>query len=261
MYAQAVRRCASARLISRAHKVVQNDIQAQSNAICALKTNCNIAKPADKGGAIVIQTRTDYCKEAYQQLNNQEHYRQLPSILCTLILQTSCAGDFFCLPKIHKTNTPECSIISGNGTLCVNLTGYADSILEPIVQGTPSFYCYTADFLHFDMPLQKNTMPSSEDRHRIQLIMYPTFQYFREAEKLHHVLRSLQHVIDDDDHLAKIIPTNSLVTFKQTPNLKQTIVCSKLPSLQDNMDHNTRQPCHGNLCNTCQIIDINITIT
>eukprot|EP00061_Rhincodon_typus_P009620 g33257.t1 len=80
MYAQAVRRCVNTRLISRAPEVPQNVTQAQHNAIRVRKTNVNIIiKPADKGGAIVIQNRTDYCKEAYQQLNNQEHYRQLPA--------------------------------------------------------------------------------------------------------------------------------------------------------------------------------------
>eukprot|EP00061_Rhincodon_typus_P009949 g33842.t1 len=32
-------------------------------------------------------------------------------------------------------------------------------------------------------------------------------QYFPGVQKLHHVLRSLQHIIDDDEHLAKIFPT------------------------------------------------------
>eukprot|EP00061_Rhincodon_typus_P017302 g45939.t1 len=41
----------------------------------------------------------------------------------------------------------------------------------------------------------------------------------------------------------------------------QTIACGKLPSLQDNVDHNTTQPCHGNVCKTCQIIDLDTTIT
>eukprot|EP00061_Rhincodon_typus_P007067 g28363.t1 len=81
-------------------------------------------------------------------------------------------------------------------------------------------------------------------------------QYFLAAEKLHHVLRSLQHIIDDDEHLAKIFPT-----FKQPPNLKQAIVQSKLLSLQDNIDHNSIQRCHGNCCKTCQIIDMDTTIT
>eukprot|EP00061_Rhincodon_typus_P015880 g43805.t1 len=34
----------------------------------------------------------------------------------------------------------------------------------------------------------------------------------------------------------------------------------KLPSLQDSIDHNTIQPCYGNLCNSCQIINIDKTI-
>eukprot|EP00061_Rhincodon_typus_P009810 g33598.t1 len=84
-------------------------------------------------------------------------------------------------------------------------------------------------------------------------------QYFPGAEKLHHVLRNPQHIINDDEHLAKIFPTPPLLIFKQPPNLKQTIVQSKLPSLQDNVDHNTIPPCHGNLCKTCQITDMDIT--
>ncbi|XP_072373225.1 uncharacterized protein [Scyliorhinus torazame] len=80
-------------------------------------------------------------------------------------------------------------------------------------------------------------------------------QYFPGAEKLRHLLHSLQHVIDEDEHLATVIPTPPLFAFKQPHNLKQTIVCSKLPN------HDTTQPCHGNLCKTCQIIDMGTTIT
>eukprot|EP00061_Rhincodon_typus_P002612 g18005.t1 len=72
-------------------------------------------------------------------------------------------------------------------------------------------------------------------------------QYISGMEKLHHVLRNLQHVIDDDKHLAKIFPMPPLLAFKQPPNLKQTTVRSKLPNLQDNINHNTTQSCHGNL--------------
>eukprot|EP00061_Rhincodon_typus_P003389 g19965.t1 len=86
-------------------------------------------------------------------------------------------------------------------------------------------------------------------------------QYFPAVEKLCHVLHSLQHIIDDDEHLTNIFPMPPLLAFKQPPNLKQTIVCSKLPSLQDNINHNTVQPCHGNLCKTCQITDMDTTIT
>eukprot|EP00061_Rhincodon_typus_P003441 g20084.t1 len=86
-------------------------------------------------------------------------------------------------------------------------------------------------------------------------------QYFPGAEKLRHVLRSLQHIIDDDEHLARIFPMTPLLAFKQLPNLIQTIVHNKLPSCQDNIDHNTIQLCHGNFCKTCQIIDMDSTIT
>eukprot|EP00061_Rhincodon_typus_P018375 g47527.t1 len=66
-------------------------------------------------------------------------------------------------------------------------------------------------------------------------------QYIPREERLRHVLRNLQHVIDDDKHLAKIVPMPTLLAFKQPPNLKLTIVC-----LQDNINHNTTQPCHSN---------------
>ncbi|XP_072433467.1 uncharacterized protein [Chiloscyllium punctatum] len=82
-------------------------------------------------------------------------------------------------------------------------------------------------------------------------------QYFPGAEKLRHVLRDLQHIINEDEHLAKTFPTPPLLTFKQTPNLKQIIVCSKLPSSQDN----SIQPCHGRRCKTCQSVDTDTAIT
>eukprot|EP00061_Rhincodon_typus_P000729 g12587.t1 len=75
-------------------------------------------------------------------------------------------------------------------------------------------------------------------------------QYFPRSEKLLQVLHSLQHIIDDNEHLVRIFPTFPLLTFKQPPNLKQTIAHSKLPNLQDNINHNTIQHCHGNLCKT-----------
>ncbi|XP_072422902.1 uncharacterized protein [Chiloscyllium punctatum] len=132
------------------------------------KPNDNIViKPTDKG---VIQNRTDYCKEVYRQLNNQEHYRQLPadltkehtrelntlirtldpvlqSSLHTLILCTSHVGDFYCLPKVHKANIPGRPIMSGNGTLCENLSSCVEGILKPSTQGISSFCRDTTDFL------------------------------------------------------------------------------------------------------------------
>eukprot|EP00061_Rhincodon_typus_P016330 g44493.t1 len=84
-------------------------------------------------------------------------------------------------------------------------------------------------------------------------------QYFPGVEKLHHVLHSLQGDIDDNEHVTKIVLTPPLLIFKQPPNLKQTVTRSKLASLQDNVDHNIIQPCHGILCKTCHI-DMDTTI-
>eukprot|EP00061_Rhincodon_typus_P014201 g41085.t1 len=111
-----------------------------------------------------------------------------------------------------------------------------------------------------DVPQRKTVMTSSGDETVYNTVSF-VIQYFLGAEKLRHVLRSLQHVIDDDEHLGKIIPMPPLLAFKQPPNLKQIIVRSKLSSLQDNIDHNTIQPCHGNLCKTCQRFDMDTTIT
>eukprot|EP00061_Rhincodon_typus_P010579 g34970.t1 len=59
---------------------------------------------------------------------------------------------------------------------------------------------------------------------------------------------------------ANILPRPS-PHLKQQPNLKKTIVRSKLPSLQENSNYDNKQPCYGNLCKTCQIIDMDTTIT
>eukprot|EP00061_Rhincodon_typus_P009994 g33922.t1 len=151
-----------------------------------------LIKPADKGGAIVIQNRMDYCKEVYRQLNNQEHYRQLPAkptkehtcqlnrgietfdpvlqnILCTLIPCTSHVGDYYCLPKIHKANTPGRPIIPVNGTLRENLSGYVESILKCIVQRTPGFCCDTTDFLQKLAPTDQSNQEYSSSQWMFQL--------------------------------------------------------------------------------------------
>ncbi|XP_060706933.1 uncharacterized protein LOC132832794 [Hemiscyllium ocellatum] len=53
-------------------------------------------------------------------------------------------------------------------------------------------------------------------------------QYFPGVEKLRHVLRDLQHIINEDEHLSKTLPTPPLLALKQPPNLKQIIVRSRV---------------------------------
>eukprot|EP00061_Rhincodon_typus_P003588 g20462.t1 len=108
-----------------------------------------------------------------------------------------------------------------------------------------------------NVPQQKNRndLLTSQTQEMNDTVPFFIIQYFPRAVRLCRVLCSLQH-IDDNEHLAKIILTPPLLAFKQPANLKQTIVRSKLPSLQDNIDHNTTQSCHGNICKTCQIINM-----
>ncbi|XP_043542722.1 uncharacterized protein LOC122548258 [Chiloscyllium plagiosum] len=67
----------------------------------------------------------------------------------------------------------------------------------------------------------------------------------------------LQQIIDEDEHLTKTLPAPPLLAFKRPPNLKQIMVRSKPPRLQDN---DTVQPCHGNRCKMYQSIDMDNTI-
>eukprot|EP00061_Rhincodon_typus_P007301 g28874.t1 len=77
-------------------------------------------------------------------------------------------------------------------------------------------------------------------------------QYIPGVEKLRHVLCSLQHITDDDEHLVKVFPTSPLLTFKQLQNLKQTIVVLKAGKFAANNQPQYYTSSHGNLCKTCK---------
>ena len=54
---------------------INND---QAKAVKELSSNVDIViKPADKGGATIIQNRSDYVEEGLRQLSDQNHYRRL----------------------------------------------------------------------------------------------------------------------------------------------------------------------------------------
>ncbi|CAM5130490.1 unnamed protein product [Natator depressus] len=129
-----------------------------------------IIKKADKGGAVVIMNRSEYEREAAQQLSNTTFYKPLPSdptesyqkqlqhLLKKLPekaqdqMRTDTPleprpGIFYLLPKIHKPGNPGRPIISGIGTLTAGLSGYVDSLLRPYATSTPSYLRDTTDFL------------------------------------------------------------------------------------------------------------------
>eukprot|EP00061_Rhincodon_typus_P002745 g18350.t1 len=112
-----------------------------------------------------------------------------------------------------------------------------------------------------DVPQRKTVMISSEDRHGIRPTGYPLSSSTSQDRRNYAVFFAAFNTSKTMNILPRSFSCLHFLPSKQPPNHKQTIACSKLPSLQDNIDHNTIQPCHGNLCKTCQIIDMGTTIT
>ena len=133
-----------------------------------------IIKPADKGGAIVIQSTTDYIKEAMRQLGNRQHYeRSLVKLFdqsnkkiktylsncvnsglippATHLLLTTKSPRLPCmylLPKIHKANNPGRPIISACGGPTEKISAFVDHTLKPLVLNLPSHVKDTAHFIN-----------------------------------------------------------------------------------------------------------------
>ena len=116
-----------------------------------------IIKPADKGGAIVIQDKIDYINECQRQLSNETHYRKLTydpteelnnKILRTLrtaihlediteedtiylFRDNQHISNFYTLPKIHKKNNPGRPIVNSIGSITERLLEYVDENFYP----------------------------------------------------------------------------------------------------------------------------------
>ena len=111
------------------HNITPNE----RKAIQELKKNPQLViKPADKGGSIVIQNRSDYLKEGYNQLSNHDFYLELDRDLTEehrvtvqnkiedmfqngeidvtvkeYLTDIHCkTSNFYMLPKIHKGTLP-----------------------------------------------------------------------------------------------------------------------------------------------------------
>ena len=113
-------------------------------------------------------------RKAEGQLNNKEHYRQLPedqtaasnetvnSVIerfkrfQNLITKNVAEGlkttsprtpRFYIQPKIHKQGNPERPVISSVNCHTSNISKYVNYHLQPIVQQIPSYIQDTSDFL------------------------------------------------------------------------------------------------------------------
>ena len=154
----------------------------------ALKNFCNtinkdiVIRPADKGGAVVVQDRADYISACnsllsdskfYQKLDNdptEQFQNELKQVLnnafeeinlpANLKMQdlmqrfTPSPGRFYTLPKIHKGLSPPPGrpIISGNGMVTERISGFVSTFLNSMVSELPS---YIQDTTHFLLELEK----------------------------------------------------------------------------------------------------------
>ena len=145
-------------------------------ALKELSANKNIViKPADKGGATVIQNRADYVAEGLRQLGDQVFYKPLDSDLTTehntkiiahldnmlkrgeitervarfLVTEEPRTAQLYLLPKVHKNVTPVPGrpIVSANESPTERVSAFVDNFLAPIVKTGRSYIRDTSDFL------------------------------------------------------------------------------------------------------------------
>ena len=135
-----------------------------------------VIRPADKGGALVIQDRADYISACDSLLSDENFYKPLHydptqeiSKKLTVLLKSlisvfrlenlisiqdlqnrfPVAGRFYTLPKIHKPGSPPPGrpIVSGNGSVTEIIFSFVDYFLKDLVPSLDSYIQDTTDFL------------------------------------------------------------------------------------------------------------------
>ena len=145
-------------------------------SISELLSNRDIfIKPADKGGATVIENRIDYITEGERQLSDTKFYKEMDEDLTekhndmiiyqleAMRLRGEITGkvkayltvdpprtpELYLLPKVHKGThpVPGRPIVSANGSHTERISAFVDSFLSPIVKNGKSYVRDTSDFL------------------------------------------------------------------------------------------------------------------
>ncbi|XP_078541845.1 uncharacterized protein LOC144827386 [Lissotriton helveticus] len=148
--------------------VQHNITQGERQALETLRNNkLLVIKPADKGGAIVLQDVQQYKEEIYSQLRDGVSYtvsrtnptRDIRKQIQDITGRGKDAGflstkeheflnvaqprtpTIYTLPKIHKSMTkpPGRPIVSGCGSLLEPLCKYIDTFLKPLAVVTPTY--------------------------------------------------------------------------------------------------------------------------
>ena len=172
-------------LKSRVKKRHYNNLTKQERiGLKKLKDNPNIIiKKADKGSAVVVMNTTDYLKEGYRQLSDEQFYQKIPTDITSdisekiatqlttmrslnliteknfeyLNIKEQKEAKFYLLPKIHKKNIPGRPICSSINHPTSNISKFVDEHIKKYVPKTKS---YVRDTQHFISRLkQLGTIP------------------------------------------------------------------------------------------------------
>ena len=134
-------------------------------------------KPADKGGAVVIQNTTDYIKEAERQLSNENFYKKVTVDLTDhhttgeisskvrnkLVGGTRKTPQLYLLPKIHKGGSPPPGrpVVSANSCATEKISALVNIFTKPIVPHIPSYIKDTGHFLKVLNDVQGHLPPNT----------------------------------------------------------------------------------------------------
>jgi len=158
-------------------KIFSNLSKEEKQALNDLKNDKTIViKSADKGSAVIVWDRDDYCKEADSQLLNKEVYVKIESdpipqltkeieeclekiekrgdldstTLKFLKVEEAKLGRFYLQPKIHKRmdSVPGRPVISNSGYFTENISSFLDHHLQPLTKNVKSYIQDTKQFLN-----------------------------------------------------------------------------------------------------------------
>jgi hypothetical protein len=193
-----------------------------------------ILKEANKGSAVVVWDRKDYCSEAYRHLNDMVVYEKLqenplndisdrvkqafkPLLdksyissknLEYLVVPRPRLGRFYLLPKIHKRleNVPGRPVISNCGTATERVSEFLDFHIQPWVEGVPSVI---KDSTHFLQRLEDlGHIPSTAILCTMDVVgLYPRIPHSEGLEALRLAMNKAEKDLPVDDliSLAKLV--------------------------------------------------------
>lgn len=203
-----------------------------------------IIKEADKGSAVVVWGKSDYCKEAYRQLLDKDVYEEVENfsfeeVNCSinkllnslqsrgliskrnaeyLFVRKPRLGRFYLLPKIHKRleNVPGRPVISNCGTATERISEFLDFCIQPMVQFVPSVIKDTTQFLK---KLQNvGYIPETAIMCTIDVVgLYPHIPHGENLNSLRKMFAYAGCIIPQDDliKMAKLVLENNYFEFNE----------------------------------------------